>query len=384
MAQTMHTVNHLALVFLLLSPLRVICRMDHLNFGYSMKNVTIPHENEYKTELLNSIHSLDTRMKWKAFHFLNPQLPKSSKETFGLKTSNSPPPIQELKAFQDGLCDIAKNIKFRNVNEQFQNKLKDDLKQIKSDKKIVVPADKTRNHYKMEKEDYNKLLDNNITKDYKKVDENIVNDITKDDKNIAAKLDIEDRLYCTQKRDAFITLKDHTQQFLNNPKCRVINPCKSELGMVSKQMLVEIISTIKAKSHMQQWKNTDAVISWFKSLENKQRLNFIQFDVVNFYASITPTLLEDSITFATRFTEISNETKATILQAAKSFLCSQGNVWVKNEGETFDVTMGGFHGAKIGEVVGLFLLSQILEIIHNVGLYRDDGLCVSSATPREN
>ena len=135
---------------------------------------------------------------------------------------------------------------------------------------------------------------------------------------------------------------------------------------------------------MQQWKNTDAVINWFKSLENKQRLNFIQFDVVNFYASITPTLLEDSITFATRFTEISNETKATILQAARSFLCSQGNDWVKKEGETFDVTMGGFHGAEICELVGSFLLSQILEIIPNVGLYRDDGLCVSSATPRQN
>jgi hypothetical protein len=154
--------------------------------------------------------------------------------------------------------------------------------------------------------------------------------------------------------------------------------------MIFKQMLVEIISTLKAKSHMQQWKNTDAVISWFKSLENKQRLNFIKFDVVNFYASITPTLLENSITFATRLTEISNETKATILQAAKSFLCSQGNVWVKKEGENFDVTMGGFHGAKICEVVGMFLLSQILEIIPNVGLYRDDGLCVSSATTREN
>ena len=89
-------------------------------------------------------------------------------------------------------------------------------------------------------------------------------------------------------------------------------------------------------------------------MENKQRLNFIQFDVVNFYASITPTLLENSITFATGFTEISDETKATIIQAAKSFLCSQGNVSVKKHGETFDVTMGGFHGVETCELVGLF------------------------------
>ena len=33
--------------------------------------------------------------------------------------------------------------------------------------------------------------------------------------------------------------------------------------------------------------------------------------------------------------------------------------------------------------VGLFLLSKLHDIIPNVGLYRDDGLAVSSATPRQ-
>ena len=154
--------------------------------------------------------------------------------------------------------------------------------------------------------------------------------------------------------------------------------------MVSKQMLVKIIQTVKEKSHIQQWKNTDAVINWFKNLENKERLTFIQFDVVNFYASITPAIIENAITFAARFTEISNDTKATILQAANSFLYSNGDVWIKKQGKTFDVTMGGFHGAEICDLVGLYLLSLIRVIIPDVGLYRDDGLCVTSATPRQN
>ena len=46
--------------------------------------------------------------------------------------------------------------------------------------------------------------------------------------------------------------------------------------------------------------------------------------------------------------------------------------------------MGMFHGAEICELVGLYLLSQILEIIPNVGLFIEKGLCVSSATPRQN
>ena len=85
---------------------------------------------------------------------------------------------------------------------------------------------------------------------------------------------------------------------MNNPKFRVINPTKSELGKISKQMLTDIISAVKTKSHLVQWKNSDATIDWFVKLENKSNLRFLQFDVVDFYASITPQLLKNSLTFA--------------------------------------------------------------------------------------
>ena len=158
MAQTMPILKHLTLVFLLLSPLCVSTSMDHHNFGYSMKNVPIPSEQEYKLEFLNSIHTFDTRMRWRAFHFLKPNLNKASKETFGLNTTKAPPSVIELKPLQDGLCEIARKLKFRDVKDHFQNKLKDDLKQIKDEKKVIVAADKTRNVYKMEKDRYRELL----------------------------------------------------------------------------------------------------------------------------------------------------------------------------------------------------------------------------------
>jgi hypothetical protein len=40
--------------------------------------------------------------------------------------------------------------------------------------------------------------------------------------------------------EAFITLKDHKDNVESNPKCRLINPAKRELGKVSKVILDSI------------------------------------------------------------------------------------------------------------------------------------------------
>ena len=133
--------------------------------------------------------------------------------------------------------------------------------------------------------------------------------------------------------------------------------------MISKKMISQIIVDVKEKSQLLQWKNSDAVITWFKQLKNKERLKFIQFDVVDFYGSITEELLENSITFAARFTEIDQITKDAIIQAAQSFLYSETQFWTKKTGDTFDVTMGSYHGAEVCELVGLFLLFQLSEVI---------------------
>ena len=146
---------------------------------------------------------------------------------------------------------------------------------MNNDNRIIVAADKTRNHYKMDKDRYKELLNNNITKDYKTATDTTVDDITKKDKEIATKLEIDDRVYCTSKRESFITLKDHKPNHMNNPKFRVLNPCKSELGKVSKQMLTKIVFDVKNKSQLQQWKNTDSVINWFSQLGEKMLLIFM-------------------------------------------------------------------------------------------------------------
>ena len=46
--------------------------------------------------------------------------------------------------------------------------------------------------------------------------------------------------------------------------------------------------------------------------------------------------------------------------------------------------MGSFSGAENCDLVGLFLLSQLSNLNVKAGLYRDDGLAVSSLTKRQN
>ena len=105
------------------------------------------------------------------------------------------------------------------------------------------------------------------------------------DKEIADKLDISDRIDTTAQSEAFITLKDHKPNFTNKPTCRLINPCKSEIGKISKQILERINSQIIKATNLNQWKNTDDVIQWFNGINNKQKCSFIAFDVCDFYPS---------------------------------------------------------------------------------------------------
>ena len=92
-------------------------------------------------------------------------------------------------------------------------------------------------------------------------------EVTKEDRRIATKLELSDRIDVTAKREAFITLKDHKPNFRNKPTCRLINPCKTELGKVSKQLVEKIVYDVKTAKNIKHWKNTNDVVNWFNSIE---------------------------------------------------------------------------------------------------------------------
>lgn len=165
----------------------------------------------------------------------------------------------------------------------------------------------------------------------------------------------------------------------------MINPSKQEIGRISKQMLEKINRKLEDATNINQWKNTSSVLAWYKKLPNKRSSAFISFDVVEFYPSISESLLKRALDFASNYVPISADDRHTIIQAKQSLLFSNGNPWQKRNSTTlFDVTMGSYDGAETCELVGCYLLSQLKQISGiDIGLYRDDGLAVLQQTPRE-
>ena len=130
-------------------------------------------------------------------------------------------------------------------------------------------ADKTTNLYEMPPNQYKTLLNNNITKVYLKADPNAKRNIDEEAKRLSKQLNLEDRIECYAKRPTFITLKGRKENFKSNQKCRLMKPSKSEIGIVSKKHLENIISKLNSKLQYNEWRNTSTVIEWFKAIKNK-------------------------------------------------------------------------------------------------------------------
>ena len=88
---------------------------------------------------------------------------------------------------------MVRNIKFRPVRNAFQNQLSQDLR---SSQKVLVAADKTTNIYKMEVENYKKMLADNITSSYQKAGSEILDEINSEAHILTSKLDLADRVQC--------------------------------------------------------------------------------------------------------------------------------------------------------------------------------------------
>ena len=210
--------------------------MEKLSFDYSLKNIPLPDKRSYQLKLIEKIESVLKRMRQKAHFFLSKenQQPATLK-TYGFKSCNHPPQITLLDEFEKDLYGIVTSIKYRNVNNNFQEKLKSDISKIRSSANMFIFADKTNNIYEMKPQDHEKLIMENITKTYQKATDKLEKAINMEAKNIAKSYKLAERIDHLPKPETFITLKDHKDNFFNKPSCRLINPTKKKLGKISKK-----------------------------------------------------------------------------------------------------------------------------------------------------
>ena len=120
--------------------------------------------------------------------------------------------------------------------------LREDLMKVRSSKKTLTFADKISNMYRLEKEEYHRLLQKAVTTTYKKSKKETEGRINCEGIKYAKEANILDKVEVNGTANCFITLKDHKVRFSNHPTTRLISPGNYEIGRISKQILDQINS----------------------------------------------------------------------------------------------------------------------------------------------
>ena len=109
----------------------------------------------------------------------------------------------------------------------------------------------------------------------------------------------------------------------------------------------EITSSVR----VDQWKNSSAVIKWFRNIENKPTVHLLFSKTRTFIRQFRYHYLTEQFNL---------ERKSTIYQlmimpSRKTLLFSDGEPWVKKDQENdFDVPMGCYDGAEVCKLVGTY------------------------------
>ena len=158
---------------------------------------------------------------------------------------------------------------------------------------------------------------------------------------------VADRLEVLAHRDATLTLKDHKENFPNSFPCRLINPAKSEIGLINKRLLDHINTALREKTRPSAVEELADAMAWFSAIWGKHQSVFTSFDICEFYPSVGEGLLLKALRFARQSTDISEEEINTILHARKSLLFSGGRDWIKRtEKRSFNVRWEALTGRR--------------------------------------
>ena len=122
-----------------------------------------------------------------------------------------------------------------------------------------------------------------------------------------------------QEAEAFLTVKDQKEGFPHTLSYRLINPSKSDIGKISQSLLDIINANILKQTNINQWKKSQVITS-FKNIKSKKTSSFVNFDVENFYPSISIDLFTDAISYAKTITNIDDDQLSMIMKSRKTLL----------------------------------------------------------------
>lgn len=88
----------------------------------------------------------------------------------------------------------------------------------------------------------------------------------------------------THMKSAYLLFKDHQRSFENSQQSRLINPSKTELDLISKNLSKRIIDATRETSYNNLRKDSSDTIKRFHNIKNKNKATFIQFDMIDFYS----------------------------------------------------------------------------------------------------
>ena len=123
-----------------------------------------------------------------------------------------PSPCSDFIPFEKGFSDMVTSLKFGHVQGSFQHELNEGICNLKSSQNVFVFVDKN-NIYEISKEHDQKLLHDNVTKTYQKTPPKLEGSINLEAKIISTKLKINNRIERIARAHAFVTLKDHKDNF---------------------------------------------------------------------------------------------------------------------------------------------------------------------------
>ena len=231
--------------------------MYQFHLKFSPECIPLPTKDTFLKQLIFQSEKLIIRLRWKAYYFENPDVKVDEKETFGFSTNNCPPLVKGLQPFEFYL--IISNMEFKKIYNQTLNEIG-----ITANTSLdIVPSDNSSNFYKLNIDDYSNLIKKSIASDYKKTKDETIALLIKKSAEICRNLEIDDRVEKYQSSSAYILLKDHKPNILSKPECHLINPAKTGLGKISKQIIERITLAVKNVISVNKWRNPQDVINWF-------------------------------------------------------------------------------------------------------------------------